>query len=82
MVIPCILGFPKVQAEIDWEHQETYLIGWGSPFDPDDHTYKVFGTQKEMLLHNTDFPQPLSPTMAKVSPSNKRKERFLTACIT
>ncbi len=36
----------KVQAEIDWEHQETYLIGWGSPFDPDDHTYKVFGTQK------------------------------------
>ena len=21
-----------------------YLIGWGSPFDADDHTYKVFGT--------------------------------------
>lgn len=36
----------KINAETDWEGQETYLIGWGSPFDPDDHTYKVFGTNK------------------------------------
>lgn len=36
----------KVNAQIDWEGQEAYLIGWGSPFDPDDHTYKVFGTDK------------------------------------
>lgn len=33
-------------AEIDWAGQDAYLIGWGSPFDPDDHTYKVFGTGK------------------------------------
>ena len=33
-------------AEIDWAGQEAFLIGWGSPFDPDDHTYKVFGTDK------------------------------------
>lgn len=33
-------------AEIDWTGQDAYLIGWGSPFDPDDHTYKVFGTEK------------------------------------
>ena len=31
---------------MDWAGQDAYLIGWGSPFDPDDHTYKVFGTQK------------------------------------
>ena len=36
----------QVKAEIDWANQESYLIGWGSPFDPDDHTYKVFGTGK------------------------------------
>lgn len=36
----------KVNAETDWGGQEAYLIGWGSPFDPDDHTYKVFGTDK------------------------------------
>lgn len=35
-----------VQAQVDWAGQEAYLIGWGSPFDPDDHTYKVFGTDK------------------------------------
>lgn len=35
-----------VQAKIDWDNQEAYLIGWGSPVDPDDHTYKVFGTGK------------------------------------
>lgn len=33
-------------AEIDWAGQDAFLIGWGSPFDPDDHTYKVFGTNK------------------------------------
>ncbi len=31
---------------IDWEGQECCVIGWGSPFDADDHTYKVFGTGK------------------------------------
>ena len=36
----------EVTAETDWANQDAYLIGWGSPFDPDDHTYKVFGTDK------------------------------------
>lgn len=36
----------KVDSKTDWAGQEAYLIGWGSPFDPDDHTYKVFGTEK------------------------------------
>lgn len=35
-----------VNAKIDWANQDSYLIGWGSQFDPDDHTYKVFGTGK------------------------------------
>ncbi len=35
----------NVPAEgIDWGNQECCIIGWGSPFDADDHTYKVFGT--------------------------------------
>ena len=37
----------NVPAEgIDWGGQECCIIGWGSPFDADDHTYKVFGTNK------------------------------------
>ncbi len=31
---------------IDWGGQECCIIGWGSPFDADDHTYKVFGSDK------------------------------------
>lgn len=29
---------------IDWGGQECCIIGWGSPYDADDHTYKVFST--------------------------------------
>ncbi len=35
-----------IPAVVDWGGQMAYLIGWGSPFDADDHTYKVFGTGK------------------------------------
>ncbi|MDO5291569.1 MAG: ABC transporter substrate-binding protein [bacterium] len=36
----------EVPAVVDWAGQQAYLIGWGSPYDADDHTYKVFGTEK------------------------------------
>ena len=36
----------EVPDVVDWGGQMAYLIGWGSPFDADDHTYKVFGTDK------------------------------------
>ena len=36
----------EVPAKIDWDGQFAFLIGWGSPFDADDHTYKIFGTKK------------------------------------
>ena len=41
--INCTVEVPTV---VDWGGQMAYLIGWGSPFDADDHTYKVFGTDK------------------------------------
>lgn len=41
--IDCSVEIPTV---VDWGGQMAYLIGWGSPFDADDHTYKVFGTGK------------------------------------
>ena len=36
----------EIPAQMDWTNQMACLIGWGSPFDADDHTYKVFGTGK------------------------------------
>lgn len=41
--IDCAVEIP---TKVDWNSQMSYLIGWGSPFDADDHTYKVFGTGK------------------------------------
>ena len=41
--INCSVEIPE---KVDWGGQMAYLIGWGSPFDADDHTYKVFGTDK------------------------------------
>ncbi len=41
--IDCTVDVP---VQVDWSGQMAYLIGWGSPFDADDHTYKVFGTGK------------------------------------
>lgn len=42
--IHCTVETP---AEIDWEGQEAYLVGWGSPLDADAHTYRVFSRRKE-----------------------------------
>lgn len=36
----------EIPAQVDWNTQMAYLIGWGSPFDADDHTYKVFAADK------------------------------------
>ncbi|MEY8367636.1 ABC transporter substrate-binding protein [Anaerovoracaceae bacterium 42-11] len=34
----------EAKASLDWSGQDCCIIGWGSPFDPDDHTYKVFSS--------------------------------------
>ena len=36
----------EIPASVDWDTQYAFLIGWGSPFDADDHTFKVFGTDQ------------------------------------
>ena len=41
--IHCTVEVPET---VNWGGQMAYLIGWGSPFDADDHTYKVFSTDK------------------------------------
>ena len=50
-----------VVTETDWANQDAHLIGWGSPFDPDDHTYKVFGTDK-----GANYSAYSNPTIDKI----------------
>lgn len=33
---------PKERGSFQWDQVDSFLLGWGSPFDPDDHTYKLF----------------------------------------
>ncbi len=52
--IDCTVEIP---VQPDWAGQMAYLIGWGSPFDADDHTYKVFGTNKGANYSSYSNPQ-------------------------
>lgn len=68
----------SVKAEIDWDNQDTYLIGWGSPFDPDDHTYKVFGTDQNSNYSgysNKEVDRILKEAR-NTEDDNKRKELY------
>lgn len=33
---------PRARGTFKWPEVDAFLLGWGSPFDPDDHTYKLF----------------------------------------
>lgn len=68
----------EVPAEIDWAGQEAFLIGWGSPFDPDDHTYKVFGTDKGANYsgYSNEKVDSLLTEARQIEDSNKRKPLY------
>ena len=67
-----------IPAVVDWSGQMAYLIGWGSPFDADDHTYKVFGTNKGAnysSYSNAEVDQALSEARQSDDPTI-RKEAY------
>ena len=73
----------EIPAQIDWAGQMAFLIGWGSPFDADDHTYKVFGTGKganyssysneEVDKYLTEARQSADPEVRKEAYANFQK---------
>lgn len=73
--IHCTVDIPTT---IDWGTQMANLIGWGSPFDADDHTYKVFGTDKGAnysSYSNAKVDEYLTKAR-QTSDSEKRKEYY------
>ncbi len=40
-------GIAKPSGSFDYTKVDSFLVGWGSPYDPDLHTYRVFSTNKE-----------------------------------
>ena len=73
----------EIPAQTDWAGQMAFLIGWGSPFDADDHTYKVFGTDKganyssysneEVDKYLTEARQSADPEVRKEAYANFQK---------
>ncbi|MDO4518231.1 MAG: ABC transporter substrate-binding protein [Bacillota bacterium] len=68
----------ETPAEIDWEGQQAFLIGWGSPFDPDVHTYKIFGTDQAANYGAYSNPtiDPILKDARETSDDSKRKELY------
>ena len=73
----------EIPAQTDWAGQMAFLIGWGSPFDADDHTYKEFGTDKganyssysneEVDKYLTEARQSADPEVRKEAYANFQK---------
>lgn len=79
--VQCTVEIPAV---VDWSGQMAYLIGWGSPFDADDHTYKVFGTGKGANYSGYSNPEVdrwLTEARSTADPELRREAyaRFQTA---
>ena len=54
------------------------MIGWGSPFDADDHTYKVFGTDKGSNYsgYSNEQVDTYLTQARQTSEENERKEAY------
>lgn len=39
--------FAKVAGSFDYTKVDSFLVGWGSPYDPDFHTYRVFESSQD-----------------------------------
>ncbi|HSQ33784.1 MAG TPA: ABC transporter substrate-binding protein, partial [Peptostreptococcaceae bacterium] len=67
-----------IQSDIDWANLDTFLIGWGSPFDPDDHTYKVFHSsqiQSGMNLNSYSNPK-VDEALGKARSTDNNEDRI------
>ena len=64
----------RVEKEIDWAGFDAVIIGWGSPFDADDHTYKIFTT--DAGDNYTGYSnKKIDKILAEARSTNKAKDR-------
>ncbi|MBQ1472106.1 MAG: ABC transporter substrate-binding protein, partial [Eubacterium sp.] len=64
----------RAEKEIDWAGFDAVIIGWGSPFDADDHTYKIFTT--DAGDNYTGYSnKKIDKILAEARSTNKTKDR-------
>ncbi|PKM48105.1 MAG: peptide ABC transporter substrate-binding protein [Firmicutes bacterium HGW-Firmicutes-8] len=81
------IGIAAIPEPLDWSvikipECEAFILGWGSPFDPDDHTYKLFhssqianGGNNHMSYRNPKVDALLEEARTTAD-KNKRKELY------
>lgn len=67
----------KPAGSINWSKLQASLVGWGSPFDPDDHTYKIFhSSQVENGVNlNSYSNKKVDETLLKARTTENNNER-------
>ncbi|MFJ7977555.1 ABC transporter substrate-binding protein [Peribacillus sp. JNUCC 23] len=80
------LGVSVILKPLDWsaiklDEVDAFVIGWGSPFDPDDHTYRIFhssqigdGLNNLTAYKNSKVDQLL--TDARINPDKEKRIQF------
>ncbi|MBU8880690.1 ABC transporter substrate-binding protein [Bacillus sp. FJAT-29790] len=80
------LGISVILKPLDWsainiEEADAFVIGWGSEFDPDDHTYRIFhssqigdGLYNLNAYQNTKVDQLL--TEARINTDQDQRKKF------
>ncbi|WP_291950455.1 ABC transporter substrate-binding protein [Campylobacter sp.] len=45
----------KPRGSFDYTKVDSFLIGWGSPYDPDFHTFRVFASSQDSTLNSSGW---------------------------
>lgn len=80
------LGIEATPEPLDWsvikiENTQAFILGWGSPFDPDDHTYKLFtskvigkGFNNLGAYRNSEVDRLLE--LARTTPDREQRKKY------
>ncbi|TWO27502.1 ABC transporter substrate-binding protein [Campylobacter insulaenigrae] len=45
----------KPSGSFDYTKEDSFLVGWGSPYDPDFHTFRVFASSQDSTLNSSGW---------------------------
>ncbi|HEG5919813.1 ABC transporter substrate-binding protein [Campylobacter lari] len=45
----------KPSGSFDYTKEDSFLVGWGSPYDPDFHTFRVFASSQDSALNSSGW---------------------------
>lgn len=79
----------KPSGSFDYTQVDTFLVGWGSPFDPDLHTYRIFASFEDTdqnpqgwnFGHYADAKVDQALTLARSTSDLKKRKKYYAQLI-